>query len=81
MLLLRELDQRQKQVLSLFRESKFVKTKEIAALLHIHPRSALNLCKKWVEEKFLIQRGASNKTRKYELAEKWLELLHEKARG
>lgn len=73
--LLRELDQRQKQVLSLFKESKFVTTREIAVLLHIHPRSALNLCKKWVEEDFLIQRGTSNKTRKYELAEKWLELV------
>ena len=73
--LLRELDQRQKQVLSLFKENRFVKTKEIAALLHIHPRSALNLCKKWVNEEFLIQHGTSNKTRQYELAEKWLSLL------
>ncbi len=73
--LLRELDQRQKEVLSLFKESRFVRTKAIADLLHIHKRSALNLCKLWVEERFLIQHGTSNKTRRYELAEKWLELI------
>ncbi len=73
--LLRELDLRQRQALSLFKESKFITTREIATLLQIHVRSALNLCKKWVREEFVIQHGASNKTRKYELAEKWLELL------
>lgn len=73
--LLRELDQRQKQVLSLFKESKFITTREIASLLNIHPRSALNLCKKWVEQDFILQHGSSNKTRKYELAPKWNTLL------
>lgn len=73
--LLRELDLRQRQVLSLFKKSKFVTTREIATLLHIHVRSALNLCKKWVGEEFVIQHGTSKKTRKYELAEKWLGLL------
>jgi Fic family protein len=73
--LLRELDQRQKQVLTLFTESKYVTTQQIANLLGIHRRTALNLCKKWVEEAFIIQHGKSNKSRKYELAVKWLELL------
>jgi len=73
--LLRELDQRQKQVLSLFKESKFVTTKNIADLLHLHPRSALNLCKLWVDDGFVIQRGNSKKARKYELEEKWLKLI------
>ncbi|MBE9548381.1 MAG: Fic family protein [Proteobacteria bacterium] len=73
--LLRELDQRQKQALSLFRESRFVTTRQLADLLKIHPRSTLNLCKKWIEEGFLIQHGTSNKTRKYELATKWIKLL------
>ncbi len=73
--LLRELDQRQKQVLSLFKDSKFVTTKQIAELLQIHPRSALNICKQWVENGFLIQHGTSNKTRKYELGGKWSVLL------
>jgi len=73
--LLRELDQRQKQVLSLFKKSRFVATKDIAELLHIHPRSALNLCNKWIEEGFLLQRGTSKKTRRYELAARWTTLL------
>ena len=73
--LLRELDQRQKQVLSLFRESRFVTTSQMAKLLGIHPRSTLNLCKKWVAEGFLIQHGTSNKNRKYELAVQWTGLI------
>jgi len=73
--LLRELDQRQKQVLSLFAKSKYITTREIAELLNIHPRTALNLCKKWVEGAFIIQLGDANKSRKYELADKWLKLV------
>jgi len=73
--LLRELDNRQKQVLSLFAHSKFVTTKEIAELLGIQPRSALNVCKKWVEQGFIIQHGSAPKSRKYELAGKWLSLI------
>ncbi|HEB92583.1 MAG TPA: hypothetical protein ENI94_03770 [Gammaproteobacteria bacterium] len=67
--LLRELDQRQKQVLSLFTKSKYIATHEIAELLSIHPRTALNLCKKWVGSEFMIQHGNANKSRKYELAD------------
>ncbi|MEE9494252.1 MAG: Fic family protein [Gammaproteobacteria bacterium] len=73
--LLRELDQRQKQVLSLFTTSKFITTREIAELLNIHPRTALNLCKKWVDSDFIIQHGSANKSRKYELADRWGELV------
>ncbi len=73
--LLRELDHRQKQVLSLFAKSRYVTTREIADLLGIHSRTALNLCKKWIDSGFIIQEGASNKSRKYELADKWMGLL------
>ena len=73
--LLRELDNRQKQILSLFAQSRFVTTKEIAGLLGIQPRSALNVCKKWAEQGFIVQHGTAPKTRKYELAEKWLSLI------
>ncbi|MCZ6805033.1 MAG: Fic family protein [Proteobacteria bacterium] len=74
-MLLRELDQRQKQVLSLFAKNKYITTREIADLLGVHSRTALNLCKKWVAEEFIIQHGASNKSRRYELAFKWLALI------
>lgn len=73
--LLRELDQRQKQVLSLFSENKYVTTLEISKLLGVHKRTALNLCKKWHEDGFIIQHGQANKSRKYELARRWLTLL------
>ncbi len=73
--LLRELDQRQKQVLSLFGKSRYITTREIADLLGIHIRTALNLCKKWIENGFIIQHGAANKSRKYELADKWVALI------
>ena len=73
--LLRELDARQKQVLALFEESRFVTTKGIAELLQIHPRTALNQCKNWLGSGFIVQHGTGNKNRKYELADKWLELL------
>lgn len=73
--LLRELDQRQKQVLSLFQGSRYISTRDIANLLKIHPRTALNQCKKWLEAGFIIQHGDANKSRKYELADKWLELI------
>ena len=73
--LLRELDQRQKQVLSLFIKSKYITTREIAELLNIHPRTALNLCKKWIDNDFILQHGKANKSRKYELSDQWLELI------
>jgi len=68
---LRWLDQRQKLVLMLFKKQAMVSTKDIATQLHLHPRSALNYCKKWCEEGFLIQHGTANKNRHYTLAEKW----------
>ena len=71
----RELDQRQRQILSLFERSKYVTTREIAELLGIHPRTALNQCNKWVSEEFVIQRGDANKLRKYEIADRWLALI------
>ncbi len=73
--LLRELDQRQKKVLTLFENSKFVTTREVANLLGIHPRTALNLCKKWSDDDFVIQHGTAPKSRKYELSDKWVELV------
>jgi hypothetical protein len=71
----RELDPRQKQVLSLFRQSRFVTTSEIAKLLGVQPRAALNLCKQWMADGFLIRHGEAKRSRKYELAEKWVELV------
>ncbi len=73
--LVRELDQRQKRVLILFVDAKYITTQQVADLLGIHRRTALNLCKRWVVESFIIQHGKSNKSRKYELGVDWLKLL------
>ncbi len=73
--LLRELDQKQKQVLMLFKNSRFITTKEIADQLGITRRTALNNCHKWVDEGFLVEIGVAKKSRKYELASKWLGLI------
>lgn len=73
--LLRQLDQRQKIVLSLFKENQYLTTKEIASILGVHTRTALNLCKKWVDGGFLIQHGTANKSRKYGLPKKWEDIL------
>ncbi|MDA0812785.1 MAG: Fic family protein [Verrucomicrobia bacterium] len=73
--LLRELDQRQKRVIALFRESRFITTREISEELGVHRRTALNWCQAWVADGFLIQQGDAQKSRRYELTEKWLSLI------
>ena len=73
--LLRELDQRQKIVLSLFEKRKYVTTREVADLLGVHIRTALNMCNRWCNEGFMVKIGEAPKSRKYELANKWLELV------
>lgn len=74
--LLRELDHRQRQVLSLFKESRYLTTKEMAIFLGLQTRTTLNICKKWVLEGFIKQHGESNKLRKYELTQKWVLLSY-----
>jgi Fic family protein len=73
--LLRELNQKQRQVLSLFQKSKYITTRDIADLLQVQPRTALNFCHKWIDDGFVIAQGEGNKNRRYELAGKWLNLL------
>ncbi len=72
---LRELDQRQKRVLKLFNDSRFLTTKEIANFLQLTPRAMVDICNRWVDDGFLIQHGKTNRARKYELADQWLPLL------
>jgi Fic family protein len=72
--LLRELDAKQKQILDLFRESRFLTTREIAEHLGVTQRTALNVCHVWLENGFILSHG-EKKNRCYELVEIWLELL------
>ena len=73
--LLRRLDQRARQVLELFTEDEYVTTRQIAELLDIHPRTALNQCGKWVKDCFLVRHGEATKSRRYSLAKRWQKLL------
>jgi len=72
--LLRELDARQRRALELFKDSRYLTTREIAEHLGVSTRTALNLCNGWVDGGFMIQEGEF-KSRRYELAERWVELL------
>ena len=72
--LLRELNRRQKQILQAFRESRYLSTKEIAESLGVTPRTGLTLCNAWVEQDFLLPHG-QRRSRRYELAEAWTQLL------
>ncbi len=74
--LLRELDQKQRQILSLFQKNKYMTTRDIADLLQVQNRTALNFCHKWINEDFIIAHGEGNKNRKYELAGKWITMLN-----
>lgn len=58
---LRKLDARQRQVAALFETEPYVTTKQIAEHLGLHRRTALNLCKAWVEDGFLVQHGTRRK--------------------
>ena len=73
--LLRELDERQKAVLTLFAKSKFITTKDVATHLGLHIRTSLNLCNSWCASGFVVRHGTGPKNRKYELADAWLELI------
>lgn len=73
--LLRELDNRQKRVLQLFKNSRFLTTKEIANFLQLTPRNTVNICNDWIDNGFLVKHGETNRARKYELADKWLPLI------
>ncbi|MCF6318270.1 MAG: hypothetical protein L3J83_03165 [Proteobacteria bacterium] len=55
--------------------NKYITTRDISELLGVHQRTAQNLCNKWLEDGFIIQHGQANKSRKYELATKWLALI------
>lgn len=72
--LLRELDNKQKQILELFETQKYVTANDVASFFRFSPRSARLLLKKWVEEGFIIIQG-EGKQRKYSLIEKYDKIL------
>lgn len=75
--LLRTLDPKQRKALELFKGYEVLRAKQIGDLFGFQPRTNAALCKKWVEEGFLEIVDASNKARKYKLAEPYASMLRE----
>ena len=71
---LRELDAKQRQILSLFETQKFITSKDIAEFYKFAPRTARQLAANWVNTGFLISVG-EGKQRKYQLNEKIEKIL------
>lgn len=67
--LLRDLDGKQRKAVPLFATSREITTREIASLFGIKQRAAAALCQRWAEEGFLVVANASNKARRYRLAD------------
>jgi len=76
--LLRNLDAKQRKVLTLFEESREVSAKDIAALFGFQPRTAAGLCQRWTTEGFLLVTDASRKSRRYRLADSYEEAFNKK---
>jgi Fic family protein len=73
--LLRDLDPRQRRLLSLFESQGSATVIEMAAHLKISPRTVNGLAPKWVEEGFLEVHNPSRKARSYRIAKAVLKML------
>src|SRR4029077_20822027 len=72
--ILRSLDVKQRKALELFQRFETVTSKQIGELFGFKPRTATELCHKWVELGFLVVVDQSKKGRKYQLANKFRRL-------
>jgi Fic family protein len=72
---LRKLDSRQRNVLTLFQKHALITSIDVANVLNLQPRTARALCQKWVEEGFLIIADQAKKSRKYRLAPAYEDVL------
>ena len=66
--LLRQLDPRQRRLLTLFRSQGTATTGEIAAHLSLSPRTVVALCRDWIASGFLAFHDPSRKNRSYRLS-------------
>ena len=69
--LLRELDPRQRRLLSLFKTQGSATSEEMASYLKMSQRTIVALCREWVASGFLEIQNPSRKNRSYRLAEKY----------
>ena len=79
--ILRELKPQQRQVFSLFENSKEVTTNAIAKHLGLNTRSAHGLVKKWLEDGFVEIAERSRKSRTYSLSKEWEQLISTKQKN
>lgn len=74
-LLLRQLGARQRKTLALFEKDEQITAPQVGQLFGLQPRTARELCYKWVEEGFLVVSDPAKKSRKYVLHKKFVELI------
>jgi Fic family protein len=72
--LLRNLDSKQRRVLTLFQKSREIAAKDIAGLFDYRPRTAALLCQHWVEKGFLETTDPAKKSRRYKLADTYASI-------
>ena len=72
--ILRSLDVKQRKALELFQRFETITAKQIGELFGFKPRTATQLCHKWVEHEFLVVVDESRKGRKYQLANNFKKL-------
>jgi Fic family protein len=72
---LRNLDHQQRELLTLFLKSKYIRTTDIESHLNIPIRTINKLCKKWIDRGFIEIHDRSKKTRSYRLAKVYESLI------
>jgi Fic family protein len=72
---LRRLDPRQRKALELFRDSNTITSRDVASLFGISERTARNLLTAWVNNGFLVIADPAKKSRKYELASEFADIV------
>jgi Fic family protein len=75
--LLRNLDGKQRQALTLFQKSNEITAKEVGELFGYKPRTAALLCQRWVTNGFLEIRDPAKKSRRYKLDETYAYVVDE----
>ena len=66
---------RQRKALELFRDSNTIASRDVASLFGISERTARNLLTAWVSNGFLVIADPAKKSRKYELASEFAEIV------
>lgn len=75
--MLRNLDSKQRQALTLFQGSREIAAKDVAQLFGYKPRTATLLCQRWVEKGFIETTDRAKKSRRYKLADVYAAIVDE----